>query len=376
MSDYTCMRGSYGQMEPHPSDDGLITKRMCLQYSDGSLKASNINECVMARLLMKHPLPSVIGYRAVRASRATGTLLIDQERGVHGTLNDFIVAQPFAERICVLRPILTGLAQGLAGLHRMGVVHGDFKAANVVMTAESGVRIIDLGACQFIRSCPAGTHNRACTYTSAPPEMFDVGPPHTADTLPKTDAYSLGVLMYEFIFQMYYIDGSVTPYDGHDAFRAMHIRGGPPMMPRPRTVPADMYAIMCRLLDRNAFTRLGVGALYELLTEGTPTFAALQVPKANKAFRWYRQPLRLVPTAADVQLVSLCTHRHTRTLAMGVAHRFMIEANRKATAGEITACAAIATSLYQYHDVDHVKAAVGDVLEVLCVLDFELPGPL
>jgi serine/threonine protein kinase len=369
------MRGSYGQMEAHPSDGGLITKRMALQDRGGDFIPANLNECVLARRLMRRSPPNVIGYRAVRASHATGALLIDQERGPRGNLHSFIHDTPSSARIRILRPLLTGLAEGLAALHGLGVMHGDLKAANVVLTAEHGFRIIDFGSCQFFRRCPPGTHNSACTYTSAPPEMFGVGPLPSADTLPKTDAYSLGTLMFECIFKRFYVDQAVRmrpefeQLQQFEQFRDMHLRGMrlPTCPPR---VPSDLHALMCRLLDPNPHTRLGVSELYELLTAGMPVVPAFL---AKAAAKQQRTALR---ADAEVQLVRLCPHEHTLTLARHTASRFVALARRDATDGEIAACAAIATSLYQFYDVDNVRAAPGDVFAVLRTLDFEVPVPL
>lgn len=87
------------------------------------------------------------------------------------------------------------LAQGLAKAHAHGIVHRDLKPENVIITKEGVVKIVDFGLAKLsghTRLTKEGATKGTAAYMS--PEQA-----RGEDTDPRTDIWSLGVLMYEML---------------------------------------------------------------------------------------------------------------------------------------------------------------------------------
>ncbi|MEZ4449846.1 MAG: protein kinase [Nannocystaceae bacterium] len=114
---------------------------------------------------------------------------------------------PLAELV----PIARTLCQGLAAAHAAGVVHGDIKPGNVLVSPERGAVLTDFGIAQ------------ALTDTITPLERSSSGTPRymapeqaRAEPLgPETDIYAIGVLLYEALTA----DDLWPVRDAHDLLR-------------------------------------------------------------------------------------------------------------------------------------------------------------
>jgi serine/threonine protein kinase len=102
-------------------------------------------------------------------------------------------------------PIIRGMAEGLAYAHRKGIVHSDFKPANVFLTGDGTPKILDFGIARAVQMVdPAGALRGAVdvdesgfqgyTPSYAAPEALSGGEPNTAD-----DVFSLGIVSYELV---------------------------------------------------------------------------------------------------------------------------------------------------------------------------------
>lgn len=91
------------------------------------------------------------------------------------------------------------IAKGLAYAHSKGVIHSDLKPANIFLTDQQVVKILDFGIAraasdgsnQVVDSFDAGALG-ALTPTYASCEMFDGG-----DPAPSDDIYALGIIAYQ-----------------------------------------------------------------------------------------------------------------------------------------------------------------------------------
>jgi formylglycine-generating enzyme required for sulfatase activity/predicted Ser/Thr protein kinase len=98
--------------------------------------------------------------------------------------------------------IVKSIASGLGFAHRNGVVHGDLKPGNVLVTDSGDVKIIDFGIARLMTRHPraAGVNGderprlSALTPPYASPEMLENAPPD-----PRDDIYALACIAHELL---------------------------------------------------------------------------------------------------------------------------------------------------------------------------------
>jgi formylglycine-generating enzyme required for sulfatase activity/predicted Ser/Thr protein kinase len=98
--------------------------------------------------------------------------------------------------------IVESIASGLEFAHRNGIVHGDLKPGNVLVTDNGDVKIIDFGIARLMTRHPraAGVNGderprlSALTPPYASPEMLENAPPD-----PRDDIYALACIAHELL---------------------------------------------------------------------------------------------------------------------------------------------------------------------------------
>jgi formylglycine-generating enzyme required for sulfatase activity/serine/threonine protein kinase len=126
-----------------------------------------------------------------------GTLASQLERG-----------QPWDQRRAA--EVVRVLAMALAKAHREGIVHRDLKPSNIMVDDQGGLVIMDFGlARRFEAADPSLTAAGAVLGTPGymPPEQAEG---HSAKVGPRSDVYSLGVILYELISGRRPFEGSVA----------------------------------------------------------------------------------------------------------------------------------------------------------------------
>jgi len=148
-----------------------------------------------------------------------------------------------------LLPYGAQIADALAHAHERGVVHRDLKSANVVVTPQGQVKVLDFGLARRLREGEAagGTYPTeslteagaiAGTLPYMAPEVLSGKP---ADA--RSDLWALGVMLYEMA-------AGQLPFQGRSAYElsSMILRDPPP--PLPAHVPAGLGAVITRLLAK------------------------------------------------------------------------------------------------------------------------------
>lgn len=193
---------------------------------------------------------------------------------------EFLAGESLSNRLRRTGPLRTDealpwigeICAGLAAAHRIGILHGDLKCGNIMLTPGDGgaaARILDFGLARF-RIDSQGRNRRSVnggprfgTLEYLAPEQLDSG-----EMSPASDIYSMGVVIYEMMTGR-------RPYSfGSDWDLAMRSLADAPVA-RPRDsnphVPAEWESVILRCLDRDPARRFGsVGdLLHELMLCGS-----------------------------------------------------------------------------------------------------------
>jgi serine/threonine protein kinase len=149
----------------------------------------------------------------------------------------------------VLR-IGNAVASALDYAHRQGVIHRDVKPSNVLIANDGRVLLGDFGMALEVRDGSMGNIFGTPHYIS--PEQAR----RSADAVPQSDLYSLGVILYEVL------TGSVPFNDPSPASIALQHISQPPPSPRsinPEITPA-VEAVILRALEKKPKDRYQTGA--------------------------------------------------------------------------------------------------------------------
>ena len=163
------------------------------------------------------------------------------------TLRDLLADGPLAEAL--VRSIGRQVASALAALHEEGIVHSDVKPENVVLTKDGRVVLMDLGFARAMRptseSEETGSFAGSVAY-AAPERIRGAARPD-----PRSDLYSLGVLLHE-------LAAGRRPFAQQDLSALLHAQleeaPPPPSQANPR-VSAFLDAFVARLLAKDPTER-------------------------------------------------------------------------------------------------------------------------
>ncbi len=150
--------------------------------------------------------------------------------------------------------IASEVSAALAFAHRNGVVHRDIKPANILIGSSGQVKVADFGIARAMNSAAdsnltqVGLVMGTATYFS--PEQAQGAQPD-----PRSDLYSLGIVMYEMV-------GGRPPFAGDNpvaiAYKQVHENPQPLNQLAP-DVPRPYEAIVAKLLAKNPAVRYADG---------------------------------------------------------------------------------------------------------------------
>ncbi|AEI51495.1 serine/threonine-protein kinase [Runella slithyformis] len=189
------------------------------------------------------------------------------------------------------RQILTGILEGLAHLHRVPIIHRDFKTANILMDrAENGdwVPVIaDFGLSRLVDADMSYVlNNSQIAHTpsyAAPEQLLD-----NVAIRPNTDLWAFGVMTYKMVMGRlpFRVDGAKGEWDTSNRIRSMILEG---------KLPADISTIQepyksiirkCLIFDPEKRVKKAgdLLALLEKRTAASPPPASPEPPRVESSY--------------------------------------------------------------------------------------------
>jgi len=183
------------------------------------------------------------------------------------------------ESLEIARQICAGLREA----HLQGIVHRDLTPANIMLDQSGVVKIMDFGIARLSQGNDQMTGTIAGTPAYMAPEQIELKP-----IGPRTDIYSLGLLIYEMVTGSQAFEGD-TPI----AIALKQIKESPR---RPReivpTLSADIEAVILKCLQKDPARRFqSVDELYAALA--TDGISGVEVP------RWFSLKVRVPHLSAN-----------------------------------------------------------------------------
>jgi serine/threonine protein kinase len=373
--------GAFGTVEALEMADGSRCAEKTSSLFDGNrIEHLALNEALLAMLLRDiGGLPGLVEYYGARVDRGEGKVVLSQQFAQHWDLEE-LVKRPAIHscRSAAIAAVYNDVVPCLHGLHRIGILHGDIKPANLVVVAWSSdadtmqMRVTDLGAARMVVSHALPntlTPNLLGDFKCLPPESFLPGwRPRTPDLLFKADAWAVGVVLHWLIFRCSMCEQFADPANrARPDFARLHssYQVAPKSRSCPPGVSEEHFNTMLQLLHPDPEERLSISDLYLRLRGGSAA-TAIQVDfptSVNIDPEGLLPPLKERSARID-KLFGMCNRKHGFTLACNLADR----CSAKGTDSEahLMACVDIADGIVYGGgegggDVD--KAAVMDVLQ-------------
>jgi serine/threonine-protein kinase len=179
------------------------------------------------------------------------------------------------------------IARGLAAAHDRGIIHRDVKPANIIVTPDGVVKLLDFGVARHADDAMAFGDVTPGTIAYMSPEQLMARP---ADH--RTDLWSLGVVMFELCT-------GARPFSGADVDSTVHaiVREDPPPVAslRPAVRP-ELSAVVDRLLAKDPSRRYPNAA---------PLLADLDQFDRPAASQPARQTARRIVASASVAFIAI-----------------------------------------------------------------------
>lgn len=154
---------------------------------------------------------------------------------------DLLEEHPHGLELAAALPMIEQLCAALSYAHHQGVVHSDLKPANLFLTTDHRVKVLDFGIAAPLRKVASAVEETrfnprrlgALSESYACPEMW-----HGLDADPRDDVYSLACVVYELL-------SGRRPYGTATSAQALDRKLTPPPID---TLSAMQNSVLCHAL--------------------------------------------------------------------------------------------------------------------------------
>jgi serine/threonine protein kinase len=246
--------------------------------------------------------PSIVGLFDV-GIEDTGMAYLVMEYVAGKTLQQVLSDTPIPwPRACAWAADLAG---ALGRAHHAGIIHGDVKPANILVTEDGNVKLGDFGIARFATQV-SGSGQLMGTPAYLSPEQILGQPQNT-----RSDLFSLGIVLYQMITGVRPFDGSSV---GAVCAQILSTEPVPPSQRNP-AIPAALDHVIMRCLAKNPADRYPTGEALSASLYPLARNTAEPLPDTNMA--WWARPVqpRDVWVCASVVLILASVVPASRALA-------------------------------------------------------------